>query len=79
MLNIMFTNISTKCRRVLVLLVILKQIFGMLTLDFRDMTLTSPRVRRSVTPKVISIPQWEHRPQGAILKGGIIQSLDMML
>ena len=72
-------KISTKCRRVLVLLVILKQIFGMLTLDFHDMILTSQRVQHSVTLKVISIPRWEHRPQAAILKGGVIPSLDMML
>ena len=51
----------------------------MLTLHFRDMILTSPRVRHSVTPWVISIPQWEHRPQVAVLKGGTIHSLDMML
>ena len=51
----------------------------MLTLHFRDMILTSPRVRHSVTPKVISIPRWEHRPQAAILKGGTIHSLDVML
>ena len=51
----------------------------MLTLHFRDMILTLPWVWHSVTPKVISIPRWEHRPQVAILKGGTIHSLDVML
>ena len=51
----------------------------MLTLHFHDMILTSPQVWHSVTPKVISIPRWEHRPQAAILKGGTIHSLDVML
>ena len=51
----------------------------MLTLHFRDMILTSPRVRHSVTPKVMSIPRWEYRPQAAVLNGGTIHSLDVML